>query len=63
MDPMARIWPILDGAQMLFDIKARMWEAVTSTDPLHIRVSRLQALAEYSPLLVDAVLEYMLADP
>jgi alpha-glucosidase (family GH31 glycosyl hydrolase) len=63
MDPVARIWPILDGAQLLFDIKARMWEAVISTDPLHIRVSRLQALAEYSPLLVDAVLEYMLADP
>ncbi len=63
MDPYSRIWPILDGAQLLFDIKERIWKAVISQDPLHVRVSRIQALAEYSQDLVDAVLEYMLADP
>jgi hypothetical protein len=63
MDAHSRIWPILDGAQLPFEIKERMWLAVVSPDPLHVRVSRIQAMAEHSQELVDAVLEYMLADP
>jgi len=63
MDAMSRIWPMLDGAQLSFDVKEKMWRAVVSEDPLHVRVSRLQAMAEHSSLLVDALLEYMLADP
>lgn len=60
-DGPARIYPIVDDAQIGFTLKADIWAVVTADAPLGVRVGRLRAL-DLDDVLLDAVLEYLLAD-
>lgn len=57
----SHIWPILSEAQIGFALKEDIWKIVTAKIPKTIQVSRLHAL-EIDSNLLDAVLEYVLAD-
>ncbi|KAK9251217.1 glycosyl hydrolases family 31-domain-containing protein [Lipomyces tetrasporus] len=59
-DATARIYPIVDDAQISFALKLSIWNVVTSDRPLTARIGQLRALGLDSVLL-DAVLEYLVA--
>ena len=60
-DAQSLIWPILSEAQISFGLKEDIWQVVTAKVQKTVQVSRLHAL-EMDSNLLDAVLEYVLAD-
>jgi alpha-glucosidase (family GH31 glycosyl hydrolase) len=60
-NPTSHIWPLLNEAQIGFGLKEDIWKIVTAKAQKTVQVSRLHAL-EMDSNLLDAVLEYMLAD-
>ncbi|KAK9312304.1 glycosyl hydrolases family 31-domain-containing protein [Lipomyces starkeyi] len=59
-DAAARIYPIVDDAQIGFELKLKIWNMVTSNMPLTARIGQLHTLGLDSVLL-DAILEYLVA--
>ena len=55
------VYPILRDAHMDYNLKNRIWAAVTGKVPLNARISQLSAL-DMDQNLFDAVMEYFLAD-
>ncbi len=63
LDPHTTIWPMLDAARSEFNHKVALWEAASSSEPLHVRASHVAAMSGPSQQLVDAILELLLASP
>ncbi|KAF2868497.1 glycosyl hydrolases family 31-domain-containing protein [Massariosphaeria phaeospora] len=61
LDPAKKIYPIIDAANMNYDLKWSIWNVVNSREPLSIRVGRLQTMNLRKELL-DVMLELLLAD-
>lgn len=59
-DVAARLFTLLDRAQIEYDLKTRIHQIATSDAPLSVRVSHLQSLQLHAPL-ADAVGELLLA--
>lgn len=61
IDPVQRIWPVLNDTNMEYDRKWDIWGVVAAAQPVTARVSRLQNMGLRQELL-DALLELLLAD-
>jgi alpha-glucosidase (family GH31 glycosyl hydrolase) len=60
-DVSTRVYEIIDRAQIEYEVKSQVHAVVTSTDPLHVRVSYLQAIG-LSRDLESSICEVLLAD-
>lgn len=61
VQPSTLIWPILDDAQIEFDLKENIWQIVTANVGRTIQISRLSTLEMDNNLLL-ALFEFILAD-
>ncbi|KAK9236533.1 glycosyl hydrolases family 31-domain-containing protein [Lipomyces kononenkoae] len=59
-EPATRIYPILNDAQISFDLKLSLWNVVSSDRPLTAKIGQLHTLG-LDPVLLNALLEYLVA--